>query len=134
VLFKLTTDKIIRRLRWVLLLAILIDGACTLIGQPPDYPRATEENEPIVGFFLERGYVVFAAAGLLYGVGIIFIISVVPRRIGLIILFTLLLAHFWGATSWLAWKFGYSIRADYIFDLCMAVLITMAIGKAKEEA
>jgi hypothetical protein len=93
-----------------------------------------KSSSRLSAFFMVRGYMPFALGGLLYVMGVIFIVSVVPRIVGLVILFTLLLDHFWSATSWLVYDVGYSTPGQNIVDLAIAFLITMSIGKAKEEA
>ncbi|MGH7953008.1 MAG: hypothetical protein ACREFE_13985, partial [Limisphaerales bacterium] len=129
---KFTTDIVIRRLRWVVLLVMLADGAITLVGQPPSFwhdSRNTNEIEPVVRFFLARGAIPYIVVGLIYGFGALFIASILPRRLGLTLLFFLLLEHFWGMTSWCIYYFGVSIRLHDAFELCIAALITFSIFK-----
>lgn len=79
-------------------------GCRSLIGQPPSYwhdPKTANEAEPIVRFLMVRGYMAFVVGGLRYVITTIVVVSVAPRRVGMVILLTLLLAHFWGVASWL---------------------------------
>ena len=79
-------------------------GCRRLIGQPPSYwhdPKTANEAEPIVRFLMVQGLMAFIVGGSLYAVAIIVVVSVAPRRVGMVILLTLLLAHFWGVASWL---------------------------------
>jgi predicted membrane channel-forming protein YqfA (hemolysin III family) len=134
-LFKFTTDKVIRQLRWVALLVMLLDAACTLIGQPSSFwhdPSTTNENAPIVRFFLSRGVIPFAVGGILYIVGVLFIASITPRRVGLAILFYLLLGHFFGMSSWILYYFRCSHSIWGVFQIGIAVLITLAICREKD--
>ena len=111
--FPYSAEDIVRRLRWVMLLVILIDTVCTISGQPPAYwhdPSKANEIEPVVRFLLVRGVLPFAVAALLYLCGAFYIVSVAPARIALTILLAFLLAHFWGATSWLLYHFHYGVR------------------------
>jgi len=129
--FQHSTEDIIRRLRWVMLLVMLIDTACTLAGQPPAYwhdPSKANEIEPVVRFLLVRGVLPFAVAALLYLGGVFYLVSVAAARIALTILFAFLLAHFWGATSWLLYHFHYGVRCQNAFEIAVAALITLALG------
>ena len=75
----------------------------------------------------------FIIASLLYGIGAILIVSFVPRKISLVILFTLLLGHFRGASAWMLYYLGLRLLQADLVCLCIAILVVMAIGKAKEE-
>ncbi|HEY5044015.1 MAG TPA: hypothetical protein VIK53_18740 [Verrucomicrobiae bacterium] len=55
------------------------------------------------------------------------IASVVPRTIGIAVLFWLLLAHFGGVESWLVYHFGFSLLLQQVFELGIAILIAFAI-------
>ena len=135
--FEFTNDKVICRLRWVTLAVMLTDAIVTLVGQPPNFWRdskSVNEGEPIVRFFLSHGVIPYVVVGALYVAGVLFLASITPRRIGLTILFFFLLEHFWGATSWFMYHFGYNIRLQNIFELSIAVLIALAIGKGQKPA
>lgn len=127
---KFTTDKVIRQLRWVTLLVMLVDGVITLMGQPPNFwhnPKAADEMNPIVRFILVRGVFTYALVGSLYVIGSLILASVTPRKIGVTILFFLLLEHFWGVTSWLVYYMGCSLRLQAAFELGIAALIAFAV-------
>jgi len=135
--FQLSAEDIIRRLRWVMLAVILIDTVCTLSGQPPGYwhdHSKVNEIEPVTRFFLVRGVLPFAVGAVLYLVGAFCVVSFTPTRIALTLLFTFLLAHFWGATSWLLYHFHYGVRCQNLFEIAVAALVTLALGKAGKPA
>jgi hypothetical protein len=130
---KINTDKVIRRLRCVVLLFMLVDGVVTLMCQPAVFwsdPRNALEGDPVVRFFLIRGVIPYAIAGLIYVVCALFITSILPRRIGLALLFFLLLEHFWAATVWLTYFSGTGFRSHAVVELCVAVLVTLSIYPA----
>ncbi len=130
--FQTSLEDIIRRLRWVMLLVMLIDTVCTLAGQPAAYwhdPSKADEIEPVVRFFLVRGVLPFAIGAVLYLAGVFCLVSVAPARMALAVLIAFLLAHFWGATSWLLYHFHYGIRGQNFFEIAIAALVTLALGK-----
>ncbi|MDR3402934.1 MAG: hypothetical protein P4L99_10595 [Chthoniobacter sp.] len=134
--FQHSIEDIIGRLRWVMLLVMLIDTACTLSGQPPAYwhdPSKANEIEPVVRFLLVRGVLPFSIAAVFYLIGAFYLVSVAPARIALTILFALLLAHFWGATSWLLYHFHYGVRCQNAFEIAIAGFITLALGREREK-
>ena len=125
-----TTDKVIRRLRWITLLVMLADAVITLLGQPSSFwhnPKVANEAEPIVRFFLVQGVFAYAFVGSLYVIGSLVLASITPRKIGMTILFFLLLEHFWGVTSWLVYRMHCNIRLQNAFELGIAVLIALAV-------
>ena len=133
-LFKFTTDKIIRRLRWVTLLVMLLDAVITVLGQPASFwhdPSTTTEGTPIVRFFLARGILPYVVMGSLYVAGALFIASITPKRIGLTILFFTILGHSFGFTTWLRYHFHCNVSIDLI-RVGIAVLIMSAIYQEKE--
>ena len=129
-----TADKAVRRLRWIALFVMLLDAACTLIGQPASFwrdPSTTNEGSPIVRFFLARGLLPFAVCGILYVVGVLIIASVTPRRIGLAVLFYLILGHFFGMSTWLRYYFHCNHGILDALQVAFAVLITLAVCQEK---
>ena len=127
---KFTTDKVVCRLRWVVLLVMLADAAFTLMGQPPDFwhdSRVVNEVNPLVRFFLVRGIFIYALVGCLYAIGSLILASVIPRKIAVTFLFFLFLTHFWGITSWLVYSIGCSLPLEDAFELGIAALIALAV-------
>ena len=136
-LFKFTTDKVVRQLRWVALFVMLLDATCTLLGQPSTFwhdPSTTNEGSPIVRFFLSRGVMPFAVVGILYIIGTLFIASVTPRRFGLAVLFYLILGHFVGMSSWIKYYFRSGHMVWECFEIGVAVLIMFAVCREKDGA
>lgn len=135
--FKFTTDKVVRQLRWIALFVMLLDATCTLIGQPSSFwrdPSTTNEGSPVVRFFLSRGLIPFAVVGALYIIGTLLIASVTPRKVGLAVLFYLILGHFVGMSSWIKYYFHSSHAIWECFEISVAVLIMLAVCRQKDGA
>jgi hypothetical protein len=127
--FKRTTDKVVKRLRWVMVGAMLFDKANTILGQPADYwqhPAAAEEGNPFFHFFLSRGLPVFLVFSLVYIVGLFLLVSVVPRKCGLIIMFAFILCHFLGASTWLAYRWHLGIAGPIVYGIILSVFIVVS--------
>ncbi len=134
--FQLSAEEIVRRLRWVMLLVMLIDTVCTISGQPAAYWQdhsKVNEIEPVTRFFLVWGVLPFAVGAVLYLVGAFSLVSVIPTRLALSLIFAFLLAHFWGATSWLLYHFRYGVRYQNLFEIGIAVLVVLALGRLKAQ-
>lgn len=58
--------------------------------------------------------------------------SILPRKISLPWLFYFLLNFGWGATTWMAFEFQYSLQVVNAFVIATAVLTAWALGKEKK--
>src|SRR5581483_9641285 len=127
--FKLTTDTSVNRLRWVMVGAMLFDKLNTLLGQPDAYwqhPTVTNEGDPFFRFFLSRGLPVFLLFSLIYISVIFLLVSVVPRRLGLVIAFAFILGHFLGASTWLAYRWHFGVAGPILYGIILSVVIVLS--------
>ncbi|MFO1477410.1 MAG: hypothetical protein U1F98_12240 [Verrucomicrobiota bacterium] len=127
-LFKLTADKTVKRLRWVMVGTMLFDKINTLLGQPSSYwqrPTTADEGDAFFYFFLSRGLPVYLLFSLVYIVVIFLLVSVLPRRLGLIIIFAFILCHFLGASTWLAYRWHFGVTGPIIYGIILSVLIVL---------
>ena len=77
------SENIFKRLRWIMIGAILLDAAHTFWGQPRSYwsdPSTTNEHNTFVRFFARLGYPPFILYWVVYTAAAFFIVSRVPRR------------------------------------------------------
>ena len=127
---RFTADTGVRRLRWVVILIILVDGAFTLFGQPSSFwhdSSTVSEIDPVARFFIVRGVAAYIFWVLLRVVLYFVIASIVPRKVGMAILFFGLLEHFWGITSWILYYFHLSTWWQNAFESVIAVLVAFSI-------
>jgi hypothetical protein len=125
---KLTTDNTAKRLRWVMVGTMLFDKINTLLGQPSAYwqhPAAADEGDPFFYFFLSRGLSVYLLFSLVYVTVTFLIVSVVPRRPGLIVIFAFILGHFLGASTWLAYRWHLGVKGPIIYAIVLSVFIVL---------
>lgn len=125
-LFKFTADKSVKRLRWVMVSAMVFDKLNTLLGQPSAYwqhPTVTDEGNAFFGFFLSRGLPVYLIFSLVYVVAVFLLVSVVRRKISLMILFSFILCHFLGASTWLAYRWHLGVAGPIVYGIILSVLI-----------
>jgi hypothetical protein len=108
---KLTNDRIVRRLRWLVVGIIFADAALTLLGQPSTYwhnYQTALEGNPFFRQYLCRGYIPFGFVVLILATFAFSTISILPRRAALAVIFACLFAGFFCTESWLMlrWKLG----------------------------
>lgn len=127
--FNLTTDKTVKRLRWVMVGAMLFDKANTLLGQPDSYwqnPATANEGNAFFHYFLSCGLPVYLLFSLVYLAGIFLLVSVLPRKCSLIAIFAFILGHYLGASTWLDFHWHLGIAGPIIYGIILSAFIVCA--------
>ena len=138
---KFTADKIVKRLRWMMVGVILFDQLNTLLGQPSTFwqhPETANEANRFVHYFISRGGSFFIIYSILYSTVAFLLVSIVPRRWALVGAFSLILAHYYGASTWLfhRWHFG-TLGPDgygWVLGVIIVLLAFPAIDKPNSES
>lgn len=109
--FEVDTDQIRRRLRWVLGAAMVCDLVNTVLGQPANYwlhPASVDEGFGPSRFLLSQGFPLFLFFDLLGLGGLLVLVSILPRKAGLIGTWLLIFSYYFGASTWLfnRWQLG----------------------------
>lgn len=121
-----TTDTIVKRLRWVMLCVILLNFFTAYLGQPGSYwqrPETADEGNRLFLFFMLRGPLVYLCFQLVY-LAVAFLIASMPCRRGALIgIFSYILGHYYGASSWMSnhWHLGAS--SFILYGIFLAVVI-----------
>ena len=99
---KLTTDETVKRLRLVMAAAIILSIALTLAGQPAifwhhaaaairgDGLSINNPTNHTFEFFLGSGWLPFILTSLLYLAGAFLLASVLPRKLALVFIFSVI--------------------------------------------
>jgi hypothetical protein len=125
---KFTTDTVVRRLRWVMVGTMIIDKLNTLLGQPSAYwhhPEAANEGNAFFHLFLSRGLPTYLIFSLIYISVIFLLVSTIPRRLALISIFAFILGHYFGASTWLAYRWHFGITAPIIYGIILGVIFVL---------
>jgi hypothetical protein len=123
--FKFTTDRIVKRLRWVMVCAMLFDSCVTLLSQPRSYwhhPETVIENNHFFRYFFGQGLPVYLLTILVYIVVTFLLVSIVPRRLALVGVFSFILGHYYGASTWLNYRWHFGINAPIIYGIILGVV------------
>jgi hypothetical protein len=133
-------DRLVSRLRGVMLGAMLFSALLTLAGQPQSFWQNPQTalrgdglsiNNPTnhtFDFFLGHGWLPYLAACLVYFAAAFLLVSILPRILALIAAFSFIFGHFFGACNWLAtgWHLGFS--GVTLNCLAMSAAITWAVS------
>jgi hypothetical protein len=137
---KLTSDPIVRRLRWVMIGTMLFSMFNTLVGQPEgfwlnpenairgDGSRLHRHVNHTFEFFLGYGWQPYVVLCLIYFTLAFLVVSVLPRKAALIAVFSFIFGHYFGGCNWLAvrWHLGFSGVTYYSLILSAAVAFSLS--------
>jgi len=124
----MTSDLLLRRLRWVMVCVITLDVIITLFGQPPFYwrfPVLAEEYNQLARAVLKHGWTAFILAAVLYTTAAFIIVSTTPRRLALVVLFSVIMGHYFGASSWLVLRLSLGTQAAVIYAITISIAFVM---------
>ena len=122
---RFTTDTSVRRLRWVMVCAMLFDSAITLIGQPSSYwhhPYTVREGNGFFRYFFSHGLSAYILTILVYISVVFFLVSILPRRLALVSVFAFILGHYFGASTWLNYYRHFGVNAPIIYGIILGVV------------
>lgn len=124
-----------KRLRWVMLAAIILDYAVTLFGQPASYwlhPETVIEGDQMFRVFMLRGWKASVLFELFYLAVAFLLVSVLNATPALICLFAYLFGHYYGASTWLFFPWRLGMEAPVVYGILLsAIIVLMALPKAK---
>jgi hypothetical protein len=134
--FNFTTDKVVRRLRWLMIAVMFFDMVNTLLFQPKAYWRHPEhalEQNKFFFIFLSRGLAVYLPMSLVYAAAVFWFVSVIPKRLALCVITSFILGHYYGACTWLDgyWRFG--ITGPVIYGVVLGVIFVLLAFPASQQ-
>ncbi|MDB6155608.1 MAG: hypothetical protein JWL90_4061 [Chthoniobacteraceae bacterium] len=85
---------------------------------------AANEGDPLVRYFMHQGLVPLLLISVVYVAVIITLVSILPTRIGLVLILCFTLRHYFGACTWLHFRFG---MAYELVDRQLLVLLVVPV-------
>lgn len=130
-------DPAVKRLRWVVVGAIIADLTVTLIGQPGSYwhhPETMHEANSVSRFFLGHGWWAYFLYDLVYAFGVFQLLSKIPRMIALVAFFPFVLGHFNGVSCWFFYDWRMGMKTPVIIGLIIsAVIVLLAFRRNQKD-
>ena len=135
---KPTDDPIVKRLRWIMIGAMLFSMFLTLAGQPDGFwqnPEAAIRGDGLgvhnplnhtFEFFLSRGWQPYVLSCLIYFALAFVVVSVLPRKAALIAAFSAIFGHYFGACNWLAVHWGLGFTGGDVYSIVVSAAIIWA--------
>jgi hypothetical protein len=126
--FHFTSDKVVRRLRWLMIAVMFFDMVNTLAMQPKTYwqhPDGALEANHFFRIFLTRGLAVYVPAAIVYALGAFLLVSVLPRRLALCVICAFIFGHYYGACTWLDFHWRFGISGPIIYGIVLGVIFVL---------
>ncbi len=108
----------------------LLDMTVTLLGQPGAYWRNYNnalEMAPHFDYLLQQHPVAFLAGVLVWILGGMVLIRVLPGVLSLVMALTLCLGHAFGALTWLMYEFQYNYFFLFVYFPLLAFLVIVMV-------
>lgn len=118
-----------KRLRWVMVGALVGDLGVTLVGQPASYwhrASTVHESNSFVKPLLASGAMPTLLAMLVGVVGLWYTASVLPKKWALMLILTVIMSGYFGISSWLVYDFHLGSAAEMIGAIVVAALLVVA--------
>jgi hypothetical protein len=132
-----TSDPMVKRLRWVMLGVMLLDFTLTLAGQPGSFwhhPETMRESNQLVRLFLGRGWSGYFLFDLFVISAAFLLVSILPRTIALIGIFSATLGSFIGSSNWFFYDWRMGMEAPVIYGVVLSIIIVSVVfeGRSKD--
>lgn len=136
--FEPSSDRFIRRVRWVMAAAIFADALVTLVGQPGSYwlhPETVHEGNSMSRWFMLHGWGAYVLMDLVYCLVALWLVALLPRFFATACLWMYVLGHFVGASNWFFydWRLGWETPLAYGVFLS-SVIVFLSRGPAEQPA
>jgi hypothetical protein len=125
---KPTTDPALKRLRWVMVGALIGDITITLVGQPAIYwlqPAAVRESNHLVAPVLSRGILTTVLMMLVGVAGLLYTVSCLPRKFALMLILAVTFSCYFGISSWLVYDFHLGSIAEMLGAAFFAIILVL---------
>ena len=123
----------LKKLRWIMLFAMLADACVTLWGQPTAYWHNTamvDEGNTLSRFLLMKGWYTYLLGQAVICFAFYRLVSVLPNLWGIIIALCFTLAGFTGTSNWFFYRWIMGMEAPVIFGSVLSVAIVFAMFPA----
>jgi hypothetical protein len=124
------------KLLWLLVAVIAFDFGITLFGQPSSYwhdPYTADEGNPVFRWFMFRGTFCYFAFILAYIIGVLALVTLLPRQAAIITGLVFLLSHYFAGSTWLSYHFHLGMAGPILYAvvLSIALILILQSGESK---
>jgi hypothetical protein len=136
--FKFTNDHTVTRLRLVMSAMLIFDMLNTLAGQPESFWHNAQTairgdglsiNNPtnhMFMFFLGHGWPAYLVTNMAYLLVLFLVIAVLPRKIALVTIFSVIFGYFFDTSNWLAVRWHLGLEGPFFYGLAVSTILAFA--------
>ena len=132
-LFGPSHDRLVRRMRWLMAGAILMDMLVTLAGQPGSYwrnPEIVREGNSMSRWFLMHGWGANVAMDLVYCAFALRLVARLPPFMATTCMLGFIFAHFVGVSNWFYFDWRLGVEAPVAYGVLLGSLIVALSRRA----
>lgn len=125
------------KLLWLLAGVVAFDFCITMLGQPASYwhhPYTADEGNPVFRWFMVRGAVCYLAFVFAYVVGVVALVSRLPKQSAIITGLVFLLAHYFAGSTWLDFHYHLNMIGPAIYALVLSVALMSILNSTDWKA
>ncbi len=114
---------------------ILLDLVCTFAGQPASYwrdPTTGIEGNRLVKRIVVEGHLPFLLASILYVSAVTWLVSITPRKLALMGILGMIFGHYFGASTWLCYRFGIGVQGPILYGILLGILLVSTGSNSPE--
>jgi hypothetical protein len=109
---------------------VLWGSAETARGQPSTYwrhPSTVNEGTMFFGLFWGHSWWAYLCMDVVYLSVFLFLVSVIPRNTALIVAFSFILGHYYGASTWLSHRWHFTASGPIVYGIVLSVIIVRIV-------
>ncbi len=134
----ISNDQTVSRLRRVMVAVLIFDMVNTLAGQPESFWHNAQTairgdglsiNNPtnhMFMFFLGNGWPAYLVSNMAYLLVLFLVTGALPRKWALVTIFSVIFAHFYDGSNWLAVRWHLGFEGPFFYGLAIATGIAVA--------
>jgi len=118
------------KLCWLLVAVIVFDFGISIFGQPSSYwhnPQTADEGNPVFRWFMYQGAFCYLAFILAYLVGVLALVTRLPRPAAVITGLVFLLSHYFAGSTWLSYHFHMGMAGPILYALVLSIALIMIL-------
>lgn len=128
--------QIVKKLRWMMVGAMLFDMINTILGQPASYwhhPETANEGFSLSRFFIMQGWEIFLLYDLIFFSLFFFLVSSIPKRPALVLVIGLILSYYFGACTWINNGWHVSAEGPVLYGIVLSAIFVLLAFPARKE-
>ncbi len=128
--------KIVKRIRWLMIGAMIFDMLNTILGQPASYwhnPETANEGFPLSHFFIVQGLPIYLLYNLVLFPLYFILVSSLSARMALVLVTGLILSYYFGASTWINNSWHVSAEGPIIYGIILALVFVLLVFPGAEK-